>query len=140
MASDEYIALEKRVATLEVMLLNDVPKTPPTDGPATGQLDWSLNERAFVSRYAQGKSPEKKFVLIVAYLAKGNLDTNISLAEIRQMWDKMTASSLLGSKFNGKYPTTSKTKGWVNSPKTGEYQLAYGWHEVYEPPVKSEAK
>lgn len=92
-------------------------------------IDFSINERAFVSRYVADKSGPKKFTLLLAYFAKGEVDKNIELSEIKKHWEKMSAKTLLG-KFNMFYPNDAKTRGWVDSKKHGEYNLTNAWKEV----------
>jgi len=95
----------------------------------SGDLDFSLNERAFVKRYRTNKSGPKKFTLLLAYLAKGQVDKNIGLSEIKKRWDKMKGRSLLGA-FNMFYPIEAKTQGWVNSKERGAYSLSKQWKEA----------
>ncbi len=132
MTGSKIDELEKRVAALEALVENIQGTAASQESTANDALmpNWSLNERAFVGRYAQGKSGEKKFTLLVAYLAKGNFEVAVSLSDIQKLWSNMTAKTLLGSKFNTKYPTVAKTNGWINNPKKGTYQLTLGWDEV----------
>lgn len=139
MTSDDYMQLEARLTKLEEVVFSTDKKFEVIS--SNGQFDWSLNERAFVNKYVGSlTSGTEKFVLILAYLAKGDEQSEISIKEIQLLWSKMTASSLLGIKYNGKYPTEAKTRGWVNSSKPGVYQLAYGWHEIYYTATKAEEK
>jgi len=95
----------------------------------TIDIDFSLNERAFVKRYATNKSGSKKFTLLIAYLAAGNVDKNIELNDIRTLWKKMSAKNMLG-KFNMFFPSDAKTRGWVDSKKYGSYCLTKEWKKV----------
>ena len=92
-------------------------------------IDFSLNERAFVDRYANDKSGPKKFTLLLAYLVKGEIDKNMELSEIKKHWNKMSAKHLLG-KFNMFYPNEAKTRVWVDSKKHGSYCLTNEWKNV----------
>jgi len=92
-------------------------------------IDFLLNERAFVDRYANDKSGPKKFTLLLAYLVKGEIDKNMELSEIKKHWNKMSAKNLLG-KFNMFYPNEAKTRGWVDSKKYGSYCLTNEWKNV----------
>jgi len=85
---------------------------------ASQDIDFSLNERAFVKRYVVGKSGPKRFTLLLAYLSKGGVNKNIELSEIKGRWNKMSTKALLG-KFNMFYPNDAKTRGWVNSKEYG---------------------
>ena len=95
----------------------------------SGDINFSLNERAFVKRYTAGKSGSRKFTLLVAYLASGKLNENIKLADIRTHWNKMSAKNLLG-KFNMFFPSDAKTRGWVDSKEYGSYCLTSEWEKV----------
>ena len=92
-------------------------------------IDFSINERAFVKRYATDKSGPKKFTLLLAYLAKGEVDKNIELSEVKKHWGKMTSKALLG-KFNMFYPNDAKTRGWIDSKEYGNYNLTNEWKVI----------
>lgn len=117
--------LEKAVFAPSVKEKKLLEKTPSTNQG----IDFSLNERAFVSRYAADKSGPKRFTLLLAYFAKGEVDKSIELSEIKKHWEKMSAKTLLG-KFNMFYPNDAKTRGWVDSKKHGNYNLTNAWKEV----------
>ncbi|MFA6270044.1 MAG: hypothetical protein WC657_02430 [Candidatus Paceibacterota bacterium] len=97
--------------------------------PTTDQITFSINERAFVKRYASDKSGPKKFTLMVAYLAKGEVSKSVQLSEIKKHWDKMKTKALLGS-FNMFYPNDAKTRGWIDSKEYGSYNLTNEWKEI----------
>lgn len=93
-------------------------------------LDFSINIRAFVKRYAASKSGPEKFVLLLAYLTKGQEDQNVRLNEIVKQWKKMSGKNLLGN-FNRFYPNEAKTRGWVDSKGYGEYCLTTEWRQKH---------
>lgn len=117
--------LEKAVFAPSVKEKKLLVKTPST----SQSIDFSLNERAFVSRHVADKSGPKRFTLLLAYFAKGEVDKSIELSEIKKHWEKMSAKTLLG-KFNMFYPNDAKTRGWVDSKKHGNYNLTNAWKEV----------
>lgn len=124
--------LENRVETLEKTSFGTgaVKKSKKTKGPpSTKDINFSLNERAFVKRYASNKSGPRKFTILLAYLAHGNVDENVGFGEIEKCWNKMSAKNLLG-KFNRFYPNEAKTRGWVDSKKHGSYNLTNEWKNV----------
>ena len=92
-------------------------------------IDFSLNKNAFVKRYATDKSGPKKFTLLLAYLAKGEVGKSIEVGEISKHWGKMSAKQLLG-KFNRFYPNDAKTKGWIDPKEYGSYTLTKEWKNV----------
>ena len=96
------------------------------------ELDFSLNIRAFANKFAKNKSGPKKFVLLLAYLARGEPRKDINLAEIREKWNSMSSKRLLDGEFNYFYSNEAKTQGWVDSNKRGTYCLTDNWREVYE--------
>ena len=121
--------LENRVGTLEKTTFGTVAarKSKKTKGPpSTKDINFSLNERAFVKRYAFNKSGPRKFTILLAYLAHGNVDEHVELGKVEKCWNKMSAKDLLG-KFNRFYPNEAKTRGWVDSQKHGSYNLTKEW-------------
>lgn len=125
---DLLLDLKRRVEALEGLT------TTTATGLSGGDHDvnFGLNPNAFVSKYAHGKTGKEKFTWLVALLAKGDESIEVSVKDVEKMWNRMTAQVLLGMKFNPKYPNEAKTKGWVDSSKSGYYRLAAGWYEVCE--------
>jgi hypothetical protein len=93
-----------------------------------GEIDFTINPRAFVKRYAARRSGPRKFTLMVAYFAKGKTGVNISLSEIIKNWNKMLSRILLG-KFNRFYPNQARTSGWIDSTQRGTYCLTKEWKD-----------
>ena len=56
-------------------------------------MDFSLPVRPFMNQYSDGLSGSKKFVLLVAHFAKGELDVPVDRAEVIDTWNKMTGLS-----------------------------------------------
>jgi len=99
------------------------PKPSPT--AATVELDLPL--RPFLKKYARGKSGPAKFTLLVAHLANGKVKSSIAFTDILRAWNGATAH--LG-KFNAAHTTRAKDKGWVDSPKQGQYVLRPSWTQA----------
>lgn len=93
------------------------------------QINFQLNVRTFVQRYAASKGGPKRFALLVAYLAKGEVGREIKVSDITSTWSKMQTKNLLG-KFNRFYSTEAKTKGWVDSKDHGTYCLTPEWEDA----------
>jgi len=93
------------------------------------KLDFTKPERAFVKTHAKGLSGQGKFVLVLAYVAKGTVGKEIQLADVVGRWNKMT--SLLGI-FNLSYTNRAKENGWVDTKKKGLYVLTSTWKEALE--------
>lgn len=125
---DLLLDLQNRVEALEALAASSEVQT----SFATNAINFSLNPNAFVGKYAQGKTGKEKFTWLVALIAKGDETIDVPVKEIERLWNRMTAKSLLGMKFNYKYSNEAKTNGWVDSPKTGAYRLAAGWYEIYD--------
>ena len=125
--ADIYERLEK----LERALHGTKSMGGATSTPRS-KFDFSRNERYFVKLHAKGMNGEKKFVLLVAYLAKGKTDVDIKPKDVETKWNKMTESNLMGSPYNGKYATMAKNNGWVDSRKYGTYHLTDSWREIFD--------
>lgn len=124
---DILLRLEKlEDAVFGSVLLRDKKALHPA---GNSKLIFSINERAFVKRYAGNKSGPKKFVLLLAYLTKGEVGKDIELSKIRKIWDKMSAKNMLG-KFNLFYSNDAKNRGWVDSKKHGTYALTDEWGSI----------
>jgi hypothetical protein len=76
-------------------------------------------------------SGARKFTLLIAYIAKGDVKKSVDLAEIKQHWNKVKAKGLLGMTFNSKYPTEAKEYDWVDG-SAGAYVLRPGWKGIFE--------
>lgn len=122
---------EKDIADLKKAVFGDNHPKPATKKSPHQELDFSLNIRAFIKRYAGGKSGPKRFVLLLAYLTKGEVGVDIGLDKIGSEWKKMSAKNLMG-KFNRFYPNEAKTQGWADSKAHGTYCLTKAWKEIYE--------
>lgn len=96
------------------------------------KLDFGLNERNFIKNYAKGLSGPKKFTLLLSFMAKGKVGTDIALDSIRSKWGKMTSKNLMGYEFNLNYPTEAKTRGWVDSKKSSFYHLRDKWMSIFD--------
>lgn len=95
-------------------------------------IQFSKNERHFMKQYANNlSSGPKKFVLVLAYLAKGDKNKDIALIEIKKLWGRTKSKALLGMEFNRFFTATAKENGWVDSRKRGFYCLTDSWKEIF---------
>lgn len=128
MANQNLAQIMSRIERLEQAVFG----TPTAKGtkkkkpPPSGDLDFSLGERAFVKRYAAKKSGPRKFTILLAHFAQGEVGKDIQLSAIEGRWNKM--KSLL-DKFNRFYSNEAKNQGWVDSKKRGSYRLTKEWKE-----------
>ncbi|MBP6012472.1 MAG: hypothetical protein KBA31_09620 [Alphaproteobacteria bacterium] len=97
---------------------------PPNNDPAA-DFDISMGLRAFVKKYASGKSGAHKFTLLLAHLAGGEVGKGVPLEEVVKQWNSMTA--LLGA-YNHAHPLRAREADLVES-KEGSYLLRSGWKE-----------
>jgi len=93
-------------------------------------VNFSIPIRAFVKQLAGGLNGSQKFALLVAYLAKGDSDKQVLMADVEKQWNNM--KPLLGGKLNRAHPTRAKENGWVNSPKRGVYVVLPGWKGIFD--------
>src|SRR3989339_6979 len=130
MSNQDIKQIISRIEKLEKVVFGNKPtKNQVVNKEVKQELNFNLNPRAFVTRFVADKSGPKKFVLVIAYLAKGKQANNIKVVQIKEMWEKMKAKTLLG-KYNDFYPNSALTRGWVNSIKYGSYCLTNEWKDV----------
>lgn len=103
--------------------------TKPQAPKAPAQVDFGLPVRAFVRTYgAKSMGGPQKFVLLLAWMSKGQAGRAVSLQDLENAWNKMTEP--MGSKFNPAYTTRAKDNGWVDTPKKGSYGLRSNWKDI----------
>lgn len=126
---DECIAsLEGRSATKP----RGVSARPaPSHKLAPTKLDFDAHERAFIKAHAWQLSGPRKFVLLLAYMTKGQAGKEVQLKDIEKHWNKMTAPNLLDGNFNRFYTNSAKESGWVNTKKQGIYFLRPQWRDIF---------
>ena len=107
-----------------------IPPNKASRMVSTTKLDFKINNRAFIKKYGKDLSGPKKFVLLIAYLAQGEIHKEVAVHDIEKQWNAM--DGLLGMEYNGKYPTAAKDNGWVDSKKRGNYFLAESWQEIFK--------
>lgn len=91
-------------------------------------LSFSLNPRAFMSKYAKDVSGSRKFTLLLARLAQGKTGEEISGERVVSAWNRM--KGIMGGAWNPAHATRAKEQGWIDSPKRGFYVLSGSWREV----------
>ncbi len=128
---DECIAGLQGQARLKSAKAPAESARPSRGSHAPRNLDFETNERAFVKAHAQDLSGPKKFVLLVAFLAKGKAGVDVDLKAVEGHWNKMTAPNLLDGKFNRFYTNAAKENGWVNTKKKGVYFLRPQWRDIF---------
>lgn len=133
MEQDKLSSLVKRVEQLENAVFRG--KTKQGKGVEhsikvkKSDFDFSMNIRAFINKFAKKESGSKKFVFLLAFLAKGEVGKNISVHDIKKEWKKISAKDLLGQ-YNPSYSTRAKTQGWIDSKQYGTYCLTNSWKAV----------
>ena len=130
MTKQDIKQLIVRVEKLEKAVFgNSAQRKKVKVAKGVGESDFSLNKKAFVKRYAAGKSGPKRFTLLLAYITKGEIGKNTQLNEVKKYWNKTSAKDLLG-KFNAFYPNKAQEKGWVDSKEYGTYCLTREWRNA----------
>lgn len=124
----------RRIAKLEDAVFgkgNAISTTHHAKQKSSESLDFSMGIRGFVKRHAKGMSGPKKFTLLLAYLAKGDLDKTILFVEIKKHWNNLTAKSLLGMEYNSFFASSAKESDWVKTEKNGSYNLRPSWKAIF---------
>jgi hypothetical protein len=96
----------------------------------TENLDFSLNERAFIKKYSSGFNGQKFFTLITAYLVEGQEATPVDLSQIKKIWK--SCSGIVGAPYASIFSTRAKENGWVDASKEarGSYVLDKHWRDI----------
>ncbi len=129
MTDENFARIIERIEKLEKAVFHSGSVKKATLKASIHDVDFSINERAFVKRYGVDKSGPKKFTLLLSYLVKGEIDRNVELSEIKKHWGKMSAKNMLG-KFNMFYPNDAKNRGWIESKEYGKYNLTNEWKNI----------
>lgn len=106
-------------------------KLKPSSKSKSPEIDFELPIRPFIKQNAKKMSGPKKFTLLVAYLAKGDINKQVLLSEIAKEWNRMTAKHLLGLKFNRYFTSEAKDHDWVETKKKGFYNLRSSWKAIF---------
>ena len=85
---------------------------------------FALNPRAFMKRYGRNGTGAQKFTLLLARLANGDAQREVTFETIKHQWDKM--KGIIG-KFNPAYSVRAKDEDWVETKKQGVYVLKPSW-------------
>lgn len=101
----------------------------PASRSGSQALDLTLPLRPFLKKSARGKSGAAKLTLLVAHMSGGKTGTPVDSQDVQAVWNRVTA--FLGD-YNRAHATRAKDKGWVDSPKHGQYVLRPSWEEAAE--------
>jgi len=92
--------------------------------------DFALPIRAFAKRFGIGRSGHELFTLLVAHLARGKQEAEVSLDDVRSEWARV--KGVVGLGFATMYASRAKDKAWVNDQGRGKYTLLPDWTEAIE--------
>jgi len=127
----EIIEIKKRIERLEKVIFREKIGDAITTTNIS-DLDFSLNERAFVKKYSTGFNGQEFFTLITGYLSKGKNETPVSLLLIKDTWK--SCSGIIGAPYASTFSTRAKENGWVDSSKEtrGSYVLGKHWQDIFK--------
>ncbi|MBI3528304.1 MAG: hypothetical protein HY067_10070 [Betaproteobacteria bacterium] len=128
---EESISLA-RAAKPQTLTSTTGVRRPRTTSRQRSNIDFSTPIRPFVKKHAVGMSGPKKFTLVLAHLAGGDVGKKVSLEEVERQWSRMTAKGLLDIKFNRFYSASAKDNDWVNTEKSGLYHLRPSWQSIFD--------
>jgi hypothetical protein len=110
--------------------LQPVQRRVTRAGQQREPMDFGKPIRPFMKTYAKNLSGSKKFVLLLARLAKGDQEQQIALSEIKKQWNQMTG--ILSMDFNLFFTGDAKDRDWVETKSKGLYNLRPGWREILQ--------
>jgi hypothetical protein len=93
-------------------------------------LDFSKPIRPFMKSHSNSLTGSKKFVLLLACLAKGDLKRQVALSEIKKKWSQMTG--ILKMDFNLFFTGDARDRDWVETKSKGLYNLRPSWRDIFE--------
>lgn len=114
-----------RIENLEKAVFNKNAKKEKVKLLKNDKINFKLNLKAFIKRYAVKMSGPKKFTLILAYLVEGKVGKEIDIKCIKEKWYKK-----LGT-LNDSYTNFAQSRGWVNSKSRGIYCLTNEWKNIF---------
>lgn len=137
-AVDKLRAAEALIAE-SLTLLGGVSKpakrtrnTTPGVPAAPRSMRFDLNERAFVKNVARDlNGGPRKFVALVAYLAKGKPETHVNASDVKKMWNRNKAKDMLGMAYHTQFALRAKSEGWINPAKHGVFVLDASWRNAF---------
>ncbi len=101
-----------------------------TQSKPAGKIDYSKNLKAFVKTYSKNMSGPQKFVLILAYITKGEINKDVKVDLVKKNWSKMM--SILKGEFNAAYSTRALENDWVEPNGQGVYRLKSSWRQIFK--------
>ncbi len=127
----EISEIKERLAKLEKAVFETGAGAVVTSND-TYDLDFSLNERAFIKKYASGFNGQKFFALITAYIAQGKVGVPVDLLQIKSTWKSCVG--MIGVPYASTFATRSKENGWTDASKEtrGSYVLGKHWQEIFK--------
>jgi hypothetical protein len=97
-----------------------------------GNVNFEMPIRAFIKRYGRSMSSgSRKFVLLLAWLTKGDERKEVRLNYIKDKWEKMEGRSLLNLKFNRYHTADAQENNWVENISRSTYKLTSDWKEIF---------
>ena len=97
-------------------------------GKSASSISFGRNPRAFMKKYGNGLSGTQKFTLLLAHLAQGETNREVTFGDIQKHWNRM--KPLMGGPFNGAHSVRARDNGWVDAPKRGVYLITELWKEA----------
>ena len=127
----ELIEFKERLMRLEKAVFGSGTKENPTAAKIS-ELDFSLNQRAFIKKYSAGFNGQEFFALILGYLSGGKELTPVDLSKIKLVWK--SCLGIIGAPYASTFSTRAKENGWVDSAKDarGSYVLGKHWRDVFK--------
>lgn len=123
--------IKKRLEKLEKAVFEDGVKEVPVVAKV-GELDFSLNQRAFIKKYSSSFNGQEFFTLILAYLSGGKELAPVDLSRIKAVWK--SCAGIIGAPYASTFSTRAKENGWADAAKNsrGSYMLGKHWQDIFK--------
>jgi len=130
----ELTEIKKRLRKLEKAVFGKYTERKDTVkiGRSDQNLDFSLNDRAFIKKYSSGLNGQEFFTLICSYLSKGKKDVVVELSKIKEIWK--SCLGVIGLSYHSMFSTRAKESSWVNAVKNARssYMLGKHWQDIFK--------
>lgn len=123
--------IKERLEKLEKAVFGGHIKETPAPAKV-GQMDFSLNQRAFIKKYSSGFNGQEFFALILAYLSEGKEFTPVDLSQIKTVWKSCVG--IIGVPYASIFSTRAKENEWTDARKDvrGSYVLGKYWQDIFK--------
>jgi len=104
--------------------------TAPVPVPKSQDIEVTLGIRPFLKRHVTAKtSGPKKFVILLAWMAKASTSKEVKLDDLAQQWAAVKGP--IRGTYQRVYATRAKDAIWADTPRPGVFKLLPNWKAAF---------